>query len=156
MVNEDSHSTDLSVSSEESHSTILLAHFIFSVLIEDKVIWQRWLRRKIARLEKVRNVTFVSFSICSLYILASNQKQFLFFRATFEQPFEKLENLEQLIESPRVTTPAKFGLVARYSFSGSIPPKFGHKLRRHKQRFGKIATTIVLDKDENLLRSELQ
>ena len=41
--------------------------------------------------------------------------------------------------------------VARYSFSGSIPPKFEHKLRRHKQRFGKIATTIVLDKDENLL-----
>ena len=40
---------------------------------------------------------------------------------------------------------------ARYSFSGSIPPKFEHKLRRHKQRFGKIATTIVLDKDENLL-----
>ena len=40
---------------------------------------------------------------------------------------------------------------ARHSFSGSIPPKFEHKLRRHKQRFGKIATTIVLDKDENLL-----
>ena len=42
------------------------------------------------------------------------------------------------------------GKVARYSFSGSIPPKFEHKLRR-KQRFGKIATTVVLDKDENLL-----
>ena len=41
--------------------------------------------------------------------------------------------------------------VARYSFSRSIPPKFEHKLRRHKQRFGKIATTVVLDKDENLL-----
>ena len=41
--------------------------------------------------------------------------------------------------------------VARYSFSGSIPPKFEQKLRRHKQRFGKIATTVVLDKDENLL-----
>ena len=41
--------------------------------------------------------------------------------------------------------------VARYSFSGSIPPKFEHKLRRHKQSFGKIATTVVLDKDENLL-----
>ena len=40
---------------------------------------------------------------------------------------------------------------ARYSFSGSIPPKFEHKLRRHKQSFGKIATTVVLDKDENLL-----
>ena len=41
--------------------------------------------------------------------------------------------------------------VARYSFSGSIPTKFEHKLRYQKQRFGKIATTVVLDKDENLL-----
>ena len=41
--------------------------------------------------------------------------------------------------------------VARYSFSGSIPPKFEHKLRRHKQSFAKIAITVVLDKDENLL-----
>ena len=41
--------------------------------------------------------------------------------------------------------------VARYSFSGSIPAKFKHKLRRHKQTFGKIATTVVSDKDENLL-----
>ena len=41
--------------------------------------------------------------------------------------------------------------VARYSFSGSTPPKFEHKLRRHKQSFGKIDTTVVLDKDENLL-----
>ena len=40
--------------------------------------------------------------------------------------------------------------VARYSFSRPIPPKFEHKLRRHKQSFGKIATTVVLDKDENL------
>ena len=41
--------------------------------------------------------------------------------------------------------------VARYGFSGSIPPKFEHKLRHQKQSFGKIATTVVLDKDENLL-----
>ena len=41
--------------------------------------------------------------------------------------------------------------VARYSFSGSIPPTFERKLRRHKQRFGKTDTTVVLDKDENLL-----
>ena len=41
--------------------------------------------------------------------------------------------------------------VARYSFSRPIPPKFEHKLRRHKQSFGKIAPTVVLDKDENLL-----
>ena len=42
--------------------------------------------------------------------------------------------------------------VARYSFSGSIPAKFEHKLRirRHKQTFGTIASTAVLDKDENL------
>ena len=44
-----------------------------------------------------------------------------------------------------------FVKVARYSFSRSIPPKFECKLRRHKQRFGKIDTTVVLDKDENLL-----
>ena len=41
--------------------------------------------------------------------------------------------------------------VARYSFPGPIPPKFEHKLRRHKQSFEKIATTVVLHKDENLL-----
>ena len=41
--------------------------------------------------------------------------------------------------------------VARYSFSGPIPPKFEHKLGRHKQSFGKIATTVVLDKDENFV-----
>ena len=46
--------------------------------------------------------------------------------------------------------------VPRYSFSGSIPAKFEHKLRRHKQTFGKIATTVVLEKDENLSRSGLQ
>ena len=41
--------------------------------------------------------------------------------------------------------------VARYSLPGPIPPKFEHKPRRHKQSFEKIATTVVLDKDENLL-----
>ena len=30
-------------------------------------------------------------------------------------------------------------------------PKFEHKLHRRKRRFGKIDTTVVLDKDENLL-----
>ena len=29
MVDDDSHSTDLSVSGEEGHSTILLAHYVF-------------------------------------------------------------------------------------------------------------------------------
>ena len=41
--------------------------------------------------------------------------------------------------------------VARYSFLGWIPPTFERKLCRHKQRFGKINTTVVLDKDETLL-----
>ena len=41
--------------------------------------------------------------------------------------------------------------MARYSFSRSISPKFERTLRRHKQRFGKIDTTVVLDKDDNLL-----
>ena len=45
--------------------------------------------------------------------------------------------------------------VARYSFSGSIPAKFEHKLRRYKQSFGKIASTVVLDEDENLFLSGL-
>ena len=46
--------------------------------------------------------------------------------------------------------------VARHSFSGLIPLKFERKLSRHKQRFGKINTTVVLDKDEKLLWSRLQ
>ena len=46
--------------------------------------------------------------------------------------------------------------VTRYSFSGSIPFKFEHKLLRHKQRFGKIDITVALDKDENLSWSRLQ
>ena len=53
--------------------------------------------------------------------------------------------------SPCLFTRQKALKVARYSFSRSIPPKFERKLRRHKQRFGKIDTTVVLDKDENLL-----
>ena len=34
--------------------------------------------------------------------------------------------------------------VARYHFSGPLPPKFEHKLRGHKQSFGEIATPVVL------------
>ena len=41
--------------------------------------------------------------------------------------------------------------VVRYRVSESIPSKFEHKLCRHKQRFGRIVTTLLLDKDENLL-----
>ena len=36
------------------------------------------------------------------------------------------------------SSPTGWCSVSRYSFSGSIPPKFEHKLRRHKQRFGKL------------------
>ena len=50
-----------------------------------------------------------------------------------------------------VSTAVALLKVARYSFSRSIPPKFERKLRRHKQIFGKIDTTVVLNKDENLL-----
>lgn len=35
-------------------------------------------------------------------------------------------------------------------FLGSIPPEFEPKLRHHEQRFGKITTTALLDKDEHL------
>ena len=56
-----------------------------------------------------------------------------------------LEEVKKLISNNKLLK------VARYSFSGPIPPKFEHKPRRHKQSFGKIATTVVLDKDENLL-----
>ena len=74
MVNEDLHSTDLSVSDEEGHWTILLAPSLqFLVLIED-VIKQRWLRSRIAL--KMQYI---------LHILSSEQKKFLFLRATFEQ-----------------------------------------------------------------------
>ena len=41
-------------------------------------------------------------------------------------------------------------MVARWGFLGSIPPEFEPKLRHHEQRFGKITTTALLDKDENL------
>ena len=45
----------------------------------------------------------------------------------------------------------EFKVATRYGFSGSTPPKFDLKLRCNKQRFGKMATTGVLDKDEKLL-----
>ena len=57
----------------------------------------------------------------------------------------KILNLNQIISAKSTLK------VARYSFSKSIPPKFERKPCRHKQRFGEINTTVVLDKDENLL-----
>ena len=35
-------------------------------------------------------------------------------------------------------TALDFHKVARYSFSGPIPPRFEHKLSRHKQSFEKL------------------
>ena len=52
-------------------------------------------------------------------------------------------------EVGRRTQPSSIHLkVARYSFPGQIPPKFEHKLCHHKQSFEKIATTVVLDKED--------
>ena len=62
--------------------------------------------------------------------------------------FECHFSLCRLINTPCFVSAFK---VARYSFPGPIPPKFERKLRRHKQSFEKIATTVLLDKDENLL-----
>ena len=38
----------------------------------------------------------------------------------------------------KVTVAVVIFKVARYSFSGPIPPKFEHKLHRHKQSFRKM------------------
>ena len=48
--------------------------------------------------------------------------------------------------------------VPQYRFSGSIYTcqVWAQTIRRHKQTFGKIATTVVSDKDENLSWSGLQ
>lgn len=47
-----------------------------------------------------------------------------------------------------LTMPLK---VARYSFSGSMPPGFERGLRRRGRGFGKIGTAVVLDGGEGLL-----
>ena len=44
--------------------------------------------------------------------------------------------------------------VLRYSFSGSMPAKFEHKLRRHKQTFGKISTTVMIRVAMTTLRND--
>ena len=51
----------------------------------------------------------------------------------------KVTSFEKQIENIKILCVK----VAQFSLSGSIPPKFEHKLRRHKQRFGKIATSVV-------------
>ena len=46
--------------------------------------------------------------------------------------------------------------MARYSFSGSVPPKFEQKLRHHKQGFGKIATIVPLNNERlSLVKTKL-
>ena len=60
------------------------------------------------------------------------------------------------LDSSKICASLGIFKVAWYSFSGSISPKFEHKVRLHKQRFEKIATTVVLEKDENLLWLGLQ
>ena len=47
-----------------------------------------------------------------------------------------------------IATIAESGSVA---FSGSLPPKFEHKIGRHKQRIVKIAMKVLLDYNESLL-----
>ena len=54
MVDEDSHSTDLSVS-EEGHSTILLAHYIFWFQLRTKL----FRNAGYTRTKMLRNLTFV-------------------------------------------------------------------------------------------------
>ena len=65
---------------EEGHSTILLVHYFFLVLIEDKVVQRRWLRLKIA--QKCLLLLY------NLHILASDQKKVLF----YEQPMSNFSN----------------------------------------------------------------
>ena len=70
-------------------------------------------------------------------------------KGIFGQNIRDLPN-GSLTADPRSSQAASLK-VTRYSFPGPIPPKFEHKLRRHKLSFEKIATKVVLDKDENLL-----
>ena len=84
MVDEESHPTDLSVSSEEGHSTIT---FTF---IENKVTWQRWLRRKIT--QKWLEILLLLYN---LHIFSSRPKHVFVLSSNF------LENLEHLVKSPR-------------------------------------------------------
>ena len=72
----------------------------------------------------------------------SEQLSFILFADDYTNIFYQHKDINVLIETLKV---------ARYSFSRSIPPNFERKLRRHKQGFGKIDTTVVLDKDENWL-----
>ena len=79
MVDEDSHSTDLSVSGEEGHSTTLLAHYIFGFDGGQSYLATLVTPQNCTKM--VRNLTL----LYNLYILASDQKKLLFICATVEQ-----------------------------------------------------------------------
>ena len=95
MVDEESHSTDLSVSGAEGHSTILLTHYIFW-FTEDKVIYQRWLRRKIA--QKCLEILLLMYN---LHVFSIRPKNVFVFSSNFRYKSNFLENLEHLMENPR-------------------------------------------------------
>ena len=121
-------------------------------------------RNKVESLTKAREITFSTKSQPSksatpktCFVLWGNNVYFFRFLLR-----------HQLVESPHCLDLVSFNVpirvdweksimrlstfkVARYSFSWSIPPKLEHKLSRQKQSFGKIATTVVLDEEENLL-----
>ena len=140
MVDEDSHSTDLSVSGEEAglfNNFIGSLHFL--VLNESKVIQQRWLRRKIA--QKCLEILLLLYN---LPILASDQKKFLSFRATFVTKsnfwlfFEQylsnfLRNNGKLFGESRATCGKPVGSVVHsfnYSFTDSFIHSFIHSFFR--------------------------
>ena len=96
---------------------------------------------------------------CKVRKLFYNWKDMLEWCKIYQFGSERNSRTLELLNFSRLmplTSLISYLKVARYSFSGPIPPKFEHKLRRHKQSFGKIAITVVLDKDENLLWSGLQ
>ena len=118
MVDEDSHPTDLSVSGEEGHSTILLAHYIFWFQLWTKLFSNAGYAAKYNCTKMLRNLTFV----VKFVYFSIRPWKICFFRATFKQlSLQKatfncflsifwetfweitgnfLENLEQLVESP--------------------------------------------------------
>ena len=126
-------------------------------------------KNKVESLTKTREITFSTKSQPSksatpktCFVLWGNNVYFFRFLLR-----------HQLVESPHCLDLVSFNVpirvdweksimrlstfkVARYSFSWSIPPKLEHKLSRQKQSFGKIATTVVLDEEENLSWSGLQ
>ena len=80
MVDEDSHSTDLNVSGEEGHSTILLAHYLFLF---------NWGQSYLVMLVTPQNWEMLLL-LYYLHILASHQKRFCFFEQLLSNIFEKL------------------------------------------------------------------